>query len=594
MQAAVTAQAISLVTSGSLNLAGIAGGTTANGVTQVGTTNFWTAGTANFGSRSATGARNGLDFTTDGLTVGMDRRFTNVLSMGLGMGFGRDRTDVGTDGSRSRGRGVSFAGYGSYQVSPNIFVDGLLGIGTLNFKTDRYVKPINDFAHNDRDGTQIFASVSGGYEMRSDGVLLSPYGRIDYSSNRLKQSTESGAGLYALSYASQTTPSLQGVLGFRAETVNRTDFGFAAPRARIEYRHQFQGERLQGISYADQIGGQYQISSGSVTRNELVLGMGSDFQFRRGLTVGLDYQFQYAFPKDKSQGLRLLVTQDLDGKSSPFSLAAFPLSFSKPKDFQVDAGFTFEDNVTRARASADKLSDRSYSVNVAKGFKFELNDNTRAIVTPSFGAMSFDNYKGLNRASAGVSGEVQYRTSGDYNVPTFAAFAEIGGDYFDSDLRRGYSYVLGGSISAQLTDRIALVGAIRHSERYSKSSVFNSRHNSIRLNADYLWTNNDTIYVTGEYRRGQITSTGRPSLENIDVADLFVQDNAFPAGQFFTYRFNANTVISTLGYNRGFGPRHSLDLSWRRAQSSPTKSGLNGTGTSYVTDLYSLIYLIRF
>jgi len=34
------------------------------------------------------------------------------------------------------------------------------------------------------------------------------------------------------------------------------------------------------------------------------------------------------------------------------------------------------------------------------------------------------------------------------------------------------------------------------------------------------------------------------------------------------YRLKARTLIATLGYNRAFGERHALDVSWRRAQSS--------------------------
>ena len=105
----------------------------------------------------------------------------------------------------------------------------------------------------------------------------------------------------------------------------------------------------------------------------------------------------------------------------------------------------------------------------------------------------------------------------------------------------------------------------------------------------------ETIYLSGEYRRGQIVSTGLPSLENIEIADVFVQDDAYPGGQFFSYRFDGRTVLSTLGYNVGLGPRHSLDLSWRRAQSTPGfRPEFATSPKSYIADQYSIVYLIRF
>ena len=156
-------------------------------------------------------------------------------------------------------------------------------------------------------------------------------------------------------------------------------------------------------------------------------------------------------------------------------------------------------------------------------------------------------------------------------------------------------YTVGLSARQELTDRIGVYAAIAHNERYARSAVFNSRFNSIRVNADYSMNKNDTLYVTGEYRRGQIVSTGFPSLDNLNSAEVFVLDDAYIGGQYVSYRFDSTTVISTVGYNMGFGPRHSLDLSWRRAQSTPEKkSNFTGAGTNYVTDQYSVVYLVRF
>jgi hypothetical protein len=86
-----------------------------------------------------------------------------------------------------------------------------------------------------------------------------------------------------------------------------------------------------------------------------------------------------------------------------------------------------------------------------------------------------------------------------------------------------------------------------------------------------------------------------PSLENIEVAEVFVQDDAYPGGQFFSYRFDGRTVLSTVGYNVGLGARHSLDLSWRRAQSTPSfKPPFPTSASSYIADQYSIVYLVRF
>jgi outer membrane autotransporter protein len=589
--------AMSLLTSGSINLASL--GSTAGIVAQGGASapSLWLAGSANFGSRTATGERSGLDFTTSGISMGVDRRFGEQLVAGVGVGFARDNTDIGTDGSRSRARAYTGVAYGSYQPTAQIFVDGLIGIGSLDFKSRRYVTPIEEIASANRKGRQIFGSIATGYEYRNNGVLISPYARIDYATDRLNQVSETGAGPYALTYFQQTTPSIQGALGIRAESVHATSFGYAAPRVRAEYRHDFQGERQTSIGYADGIGGRFGLSTGAVTRNTLVVGLGSEFIYRGGWTLGVDYQFEHtsSLSRDSSQGIRFTIAKDLDGKDSPYSLIAAAVRPQRPIDIQVDAGFMFDSNVTRGKLSSDKLSDRVYSANASKSKLFEINDNVRATVNGSLGGEKFDNFYRLSHATASLQGEIVYRPSAAFEAPTFGAFAQTSAEYYQSTLRNGYRYSAGVSVRKPLTDRIEIVGTLSHNERYGKSSVFNNRFNAIRVNADYSLDSNRTIYLTGEYRRGQIVSTGQPSLENIEIADVFVQDDAYPGGQFFSYRFDGRTVLSTLGYNLGLGARHSLDLSWRRAQSTPNfRPSFATSPRSYIADQYSIVYLVRF
>ena len=595
--------AVSLVTSGSVNIASLAnaaaGGnaTTNSGTTTSNAPSLWLAGTANFGTRGANASRSALDFSTSGVSMGVDRRFGDQLVLGVGLGFARDQTDIGSDGSHSRARAYSGVAYGSFQPRAGTFIDGLIGIGSLDFKSQRYVLPINDIARSDRKGRQIFASVAGGVEYRDNGVLFSPYARLDYSSDRLDQNTETGAGQYALTYFRQTTPSVQGVLGVRAESVHQTDFGLATPRLRAEYRREFQGERQSSIGYADSVGGRYGLRTDAVSRNTLVVGVGSEFIYRGGWKLGVDYQLEHSasFSGDSSQGIKFTISKDLDGKDSPYSLIAAAVTPKKPTDIQVDAGFMFDSNVTRAKLPGEKLPDRIYSVNASKSKIYPINENVRAIVTGTIGGEKFDNYHRLSRAMAGLQGEIIYRPSTEFDAPTFAAFAQSTAERYQSTLRNGYRYSVGVSIRQPITDRINLFGAVTYNERFGKSAVFNNRFNAVRLNVDYTLSSTETIYVTGEYRRGQIVSTGLPSLENIEVADVFVQDDAYPSGQFFSYRFDGKTVLSTLGYNLGLGPRHSLDLSWRRAQSTPAfRPAFATSPTSYIADQYSIVYLIRF
>ncbi len=592
--------AISLATSGSVGLAGLGAelGVGSGGKSAGDNAGLWIAGTANFGTRTSNGNRSGADFTTSGVSIGFDKRANELMAVGIGLGFARDRTDVGTDGSNSRAKGYSVVAYGTYQPVSSLFVDALLGVGSLDFTSKRYVTPIDAFAQADRKGRQIFGSVAAGFESRTNGVLMSPYGRIDYATNRLNQASETGAGNYGLTYFSQTTPSLQGALGFRAESIHATEFGAAAPRLRAEYIREFQGSRDASVAYADLANdARYGLRASGYARNALVLGVGSDFQFRSGLTLGVDYQVNHTFNRDTSQGLRLTLTQPLDGRRNSLNLNYLPIQWSKAVDVLVDAGFMYDTNVSRGKDADDIRKDRVYSVNASKGFVFQIGDreDLRASVDAQFSGEKFDTYRGLDRATFGAAADIKYRSSAEFDAFTLAAFTQAMGEYTYSTLRRGYRFTLGVSARQQITDKIGLFAAVSYNQRWARSSVFDHRFGSVRVNADYALSNSDTIYLTGEYRHGHIVSSGNGSLENLDLADVFVVDDAFPGTQFQAYRFTGNTYISTLGYNMGFGPRHSLDISWRRAQSTPSERPISATGPrSYIADQYSIVYLIRF
>jgi uncharacterized protein YhjY with autotransporter beta-barrel domain len=600
-----SAEIVAMVTSRSLSVAkaseGGGGGSAGSAMAASSAPSFWVAGNANFGSREPNGNRGALDFTTNGISVGVDKRVSRELVLGLGAGFARDRTDIGSDGSRNKSSGYSFVGYASYQPGSRVYIDSLIGIGSLDFKTRRYVEAINAFAEGDRSGRQLFGSVAGGYEYRNNGVLISPYGRLDFSSDKLKDGSESGAGQYALTYFGQTASSLQGAVGVRAESLQATSFGAATPRVRLEYRREFQNARDASVGYADLAGGpRFTFKNPGVARNQLAFGFGSDFIRRDGIKIGFDYEVLHSFNRDTNQSFRLNFTKDLDGRGAPFALSALSLTPQRPMDIQIETGYNFDDNVTRSKLAADKLIDRSTSMSGGKGFvfKFDNSENeflrkTRAIVTASAGAEKFQNYDGLSRATGGLQGEVSYRPSAEFSAPTFALTAQGNGEYFRSELRRGYRASVGLSVRGPVTDRISYLVGIAHNQRFARSSVFSGRDNAVRGTLDYALTPSEVIYVNGEYRRGHFVSSGRGALEDLAIADVFVVDDALPG--FFTYRTQGNTFLSTLGYNLGFGERHSLDFSWRRVQSTPNfRPSFATTPKDYIVDQYAIVYLIRF
>ena len=274
----------------------------------------WTGGDFVFGKRGALGRQGNLDFHTSGVTIAADRRFTDTFVAGFGLGYGHDKTDVGSNGTQLRARDLSLAFYGTYQPRPQVFIDAVLGWGKLYLHTDRFVAPINEFAHAKRRGEQVFGSLTAGYDYRRNQFLLSPYARLDHSIDRLGYVNETGAGSYALTYFGETIPSGDLALGLRGESTHVMNFGLALPRFRVEYLRDLGSNRQAQVAYADLVAQRYTLVPETVSRNSLLLALGSDFLFRNGVTFGVDYEYQRGSKKERNQAIRLRLAKELDGR----------------------------------------------------------------------------------------------------------------------------------------------------------------------------------------------------------------------------------------------------------------------------------------
>ena len=126
--------------------------------------------------------------------------------------------------------------------------------------------------------------------------------------------------------------------------------------------------------------------------------------------------------------------------------------------------------------------------------------------------------------------------------------------------------------------------------------MFETKETAARFNLDYSLGKAGTAYLSGEYRKGDAFSTGFASLTNIAIADVATRDDAFDGGEFFAYRFDAKTVLGTVGLNVPLGARDAVDLSFRRVQTTPTLRGAfdDGGRARYIVNQYSLLYLLRF
>ncbi len=256
----------------------------------------WSTGYVGLGSTGATGQRSSVDFTTSGVSAGIDYRFSRYFIGGLGVGYGRDSTGIGTNGTHSNGEAYNAALYGSLRPFRGFFIDGVAGYGTLKFGSQRFVVDEADFVLGSRTGREVFASLSTGYEFRHDKLLISPYARINGAWITLDQFSETGGLGGALTYSAQSANLLTSVLGLRGKYTWVTTWGAIAPRFRVEYNHDFNGTSDITLNYADTPFGQtFALTTTPAQRDRITLGLGTDFLFGDTLRLAADYRHETDF-----------------------------------------------------------------------------------------------------------------------------------------------------------------------------------------------------------------------------------------------------------------------------------------------------------
>ncbi len=268
---------------------------------------IWTGGAINFGDQRPNGRDSAIDFTTTGVSIGVDRAFGERVTLGVGAGYGHDDSDVGQHDSRSKTDAYNVAVYASYQPGDRFYVEGLAGYQWLRFDARRYVTDTAALVYGRRDGTQVFASVSAGYPYRSDTLLLTPYGRFDIARASLDAYSESGDASHALDYRGQTVETSTASLGLLAQWTLRRDYGLWQPMLRAEFGRDLQGASQATMRYLDVLDGPlYQATLTGQSRSHGTLGAGISLQ-AAGWLLRAEYQNYLDSTSGDNQSVQLGV-----------------------------------------------------------------------------------------------------------------------------------------------------------------------------------------------------------------------------------------------------------------------------------------------
>jgi hypothetical protein len=217
------------------------------------------------------------------------------IFLGFALGYGFGGTEVGQNGSRVDGSSMSFVGYSNWNLGKRLRVGVLLGYGTAQFDTQRWVAQDSVIVRGNRSGTGAFGSLLASVGIANPLFDLSSYLRTDFIHAKLDAYQESGNSSLTLAYDEATVRTTTGVFGVRAAYPMFVGLGVIEPNLRLEYQRRNDSGDAQGMHYVDQpSGADYLLVMPMADGNATVVGLGARFRMRKGITAGIEYQRGYS------------------------------------------------------------------------------------------------------------------------------------------------------------------------------------------------------------------------------------------------------------------------------------------------------------
>jgi outer membrane autotransporter protein len=171
----------------------------------------WVTGFGDFVSVDADSNGKGYDFTTGGVSLGIDYRITDQLAIGAMGDYSHTWTDLNPGGhiDVDSGRGGLYATWFNHRM----YLNGAIYGGHNNYDSGR--PALGGVASGGTEGEEWSAFISGGYDFHFGALVVAPIGALQYTDVHIDGFSENGS-LAPLAIHSDSVESLRSDVGFRA------------------------------------------------------------------------------------------------------------------------------------------------------------------------------------------------------------------------------------------------------------------------------------------------------------------------------------------------------------------------------------------
>ncbi|HUD51678.1 autotransporter domain-containing protein [Parvibaculum sp.] len=269
----------------------------------------WARAFGDWASLKRDGYRPGFTSDAGGVVAGVDYKLSDNFLLGLAGGYQKTNMDF-----RGTGDGDitswSLTAYGDYSFGP-AYVDMLAGYSKQSYNLNRFLDVLgsNYTANSDYDGSSYAVSIETGYGFDvAANTKVTPFVGINYTHTDADSVTETGAGIWNLTYDSRSGDSVESVLGARLSYAFTTEGGTRyVPTVELGWKHEYADTQpTTNAALAGTPGSNFLITGQEAARDSAIVGASLGVQLTEEIDGSVQYNGQYSSDySDSTASVRL-------------------------------------------------------------------------------------------------------------------------------------------------------------------------------------------------------------------------------------------------------------------------------------------------
>jgi outer membrane autotransporter protein len=199
----------------------------------------WVTGFGDFVNVDGDGNAQGYDFTTGGVSLGIDYRITDQLAIGVMGEYSHTWTSLNPSGhiDVDSGRGGMYATWFSH----GLYFNGAIYGGHNNYDSGR--EGLGGLANGGTEGAEWSTFVGGGYDFHFGPLTIGPIASLQYTDVGIDGFAEKGS-LAPLAIHSGSAESLRSDVGFRAFYQWQIGKALIEPSLKAAWEHEYKYSAL--------------------------------------------------------------------------------------------------------------------------------------------------------------------------------------------------------------------------------------------------------------------------------------------------------------------------------------------------------------